>query len=110
MNARKKLFTFIETPLFTASWNKFASADELFKVMDELLGNPDAGDVIAGSGGLRKLRCGANSKGKKGGARVIYFSKAADGKIYLLLSYPKSSLDDLTTDQKKALSSLVSKL
>lgn len=106
----KKLLTFIETLAFTNSWQRFASSEELDKVIEELLAQPDAGDVIPDTGGLRKLRCGANSKGKKGGGRVIYFKKIEDGVIYLLLAYPKAEMKNLSSTQKKTLSALAAQL
>ncbi|WP_413783484.1 hypothetical protein [Aliivibrio fischeri] len=107
---KKKMLTFIETPVFSKSWAAIANDDELSKLQDELMAMPEVGDVIQGTGGVRKLRFGSGSKGKQGGSRVIYYNKLRDGKIYLLLAYPKSVKDDLTSDQKKKLADLVKEL
>lgn len=67
--------------------------------MDWLAGRPDAGKVIPGSGGLRKVRWAARGHGKRGGARVIYFWWTADDKILLLDIYAKGEQEDLTADE-----------
>jgi len=69
--------------------------------------NPEAGDVIPHSGGLRKLRWKTSSKGKRGGIRVIYYWYVASGDIYMLLAYGKAEKDDLTAKELKVLRQLV---
>jgi len=71
----------------------------------ELMKNPEAGDVIKGTGGLRKVRYAdeKRGKGKRGGLRVIYFWKDADDQFWLLTVYDKDEADDLTADQRKML-------
>jgi hypothetical protein len=64
---------------------------------------PDAGAVIRGSGGLRKLRWGAKGHGKRGGARIIYYWWVAKDPISMLFLYAKNERDDLSTDQLKQL-------
>ena len=71
--------------------------------------NPSAGDVIQGTGGLRKLRWAAKGKGKRGGVRVIYFHVAAAAQIRLLLLYRKGIKDDLTAAEKAWLRAIVEK-
>ena len=63
--------------------------------------HPAAGDVIRGSGGLRKVRVPAKGKGKRGGARVIYFWVTADDQIFLLYAYAKNERTDITPKQAK---------
>lgn len=92
------MLTIVETHVFQRAvrevWNE---ADlDAFKVW--LANNPTAGDVIAGSGGLRKLRWSRAGMGKRGGARVIYYNVLADGVIALLLVYTKAKFDNLPTD------------
>lgn len=62
--------------------------------------HPDAGDIIPGAGGLRKLRFSLKDKGKRGGARIIYVDFAFYEKIYLFTAYTKSEKVDLTPDEK----------
>ena len=71
----------------------------------ELMKNPEAGDVIKGTGGLRKVGYAdeKRGKGKRGGLRVIYFWKDADDQFWLLTVYDKDEADDLTADQRKML-------
>ncbi|WP_366636650.1 transcriptional regulator [Aquisalimonas sp.] len=60
-----------------------------------LAANPEAGDVIPGSGGCRKVRWGRAGAGKRGGVRVIYFTRLASGEIWMLLVYAKSVRDNI---------------
>lgn len=69
--------------------------------------NPEAGVVIAGTGGLRKLRWGMPGRGKRGGIRVIYFWHSASDRILLLFVYRKNERSDLTPAQKKLLRGIV---
>ncbi len=75
-----------------------------------LVGHPDAGNVIPGSGGIRKLRWAAKGKGKRGGARIIYLYVVVAGKIYLMRCYPKNEKADLTADEKKRLRQIAAHL
>ncbi len=72
-----------------------------------LLANPEAGALIPRSGGLRKIRFELPGRGKRGGARVIYYWVTASSRIYLLLAYAKNEQDDLTEEQSKTLRALV---
>lgn len=69
--------------------------------------NPSAGDVIEGTGGIRKIRIAAKGHGKRGGARVIYYHFVSDSKIALLMIYPKNEQQDLTADERKALKAII---
>jgi mRNA-degrading endonuclease RelE of RelBE toxin-antitoxin system len=68
-----------------------------------LAAQPDAGKIIKGSGGIRKLRWSGSGRGKRGGLRVIYYWWVAKDRISLLMVYPKNEQDDLTADQLKQL-------
>ncbi len=72
-----------------------------------LLARPDAGKVIPGSAGFRKLRWAAEGRGKRGGLRVIYYWFTAQDTILLLFIYPKNAQDNLTPDQLKQLKKVV---
>ncbi len=109
-STEKNMLTFIETPIFSSSWGGCSQDDDLIKLQNLLMENPEVGNVIPATGGIRKVRFGCGGKGKQGGLRVVYFNKLQDGKIYLLLAYPKSVAKDLTAEQKKTLSALVKDL
>lgn len=72
-----------------------------------LLGNPEAGAIIVGSGGLRKIRWSLPGRGKRGGARMIYFYWVVKSRIYLLYAYSKSAKSDLTREQIRLLAGLM---
>jgi hypothetical protein len=96
----------IETPTFTRQITGLLSDDEYAEFQSQLVANPKAGDVIPGSGGLRKIRWSRAGQGKRGGIRVIYFA-AIEERIYLLAAYAKSVRDNLTAKQIKVLRRLV---
>lgn len=66
------MLTFVETTLFTSLVGQYLSDDEYAALQQALTANPEAGDVIRGSGGVRKVRWGVAGRGKRGGIRVIY--------------------------------------
>jgi hypothetical protein len=72
-----------------------------------LLENPEAGAIIVGSGGLRKVRWALPGRGKRGGARMIYYFWVVKSRIYLLYAYSKSAKGDLTREQVKILARLM---
>ena len=90
-----QLHTVIESPLFTKFWPDYWSMDEHGEFMAFIAGNPDAGDVIPGSGGCRKVRWGAGGKGKRGGVRVIYTARLANGVIVALTIYGKGAVENI---------------
>ncbi|WP_376864621.1 type II toxin-antitoxin system RelE/ParE family toxin [Bacterioplanoides pacificum] len=98
---------FIETPVFTNSIREIMSDEEYRQLQLELAEQPDKGDVIQGTGGIRKIRAKATGRGKQGGSRVIYYWRSAHDQILMLLAYPKNEQSDLTGTQKKALRSVV---
>ena len=89
------MYTFIETPTFVVEADKLWSAEERLEFIAWLAANPDAGDVIPGSGGCRKVRWSRAGTGKRGGVRVIYFTRLTSGEIWLLLVYAKSVRDNI---------------
>lgn len=97
----------IETSVFTRQVQATLTADEYRAFQLHLLAHPDAGDVIPGTGGLRKVRWGLAGRGKRGGVRVIYYWRTTAGQIFLLFLYPKNVRSTLTTAEMRALSKLI---
>jgi hypothetical protein len=98
---------FIETPVFTRRISELLDEDDYFDLQATLLLDPEAGDLIAGTGGIRKIRIAANGHGKRGGARVIYYWSADESHIGMLFVYAKNERSDLTAAQKKVLAGIV---
>ncbi len=99
---------FIETPVFTRRITKFFSDDQYRSLQLALALRPEQGVVIRGSGGLRKLRWLAGSRGKRSGARLIYHWDKTTETIFMLFVYTKQEQGDLTPDQIRMLGRLVS--
>jgi hypothetical protein len=97
------VYTLIETPTFVADADSLWSEDERLEFFEWLASNPDAGDVVPGSGGCRKVRWSRAGSGKRGGTRVIYFTRLSAGEIWLLLAYPKSARDNIPAHLLKAI-------
>ena len=102
--------TVAETPTFSRQADKIFSQDERLELIDFLARNPLAGDEIPGTGGVRKLRFAASGRGKRGGARVIYYYADEAMPIYALLVYAKARKVDLTPDERRAVSALAAAL
>ena len=101
---------FIETPIFTKLVTDLISDDEYRKIQLALVLRPEAGKIITGSGGLRKIRWKSGGSGKRGGLRLIYFWDVPEDRIYMLLIYKKSKQKDLNPNQLKILRNLVKEL
>ena len=86
--------TVAETPLFQKAAAEIWSEDERFEFINWLALNPDAGDVVPGSGGCRKVRWSRAGMGKRGGARAIYFHFSEET-VWLLMVYTKAKFDNL---------------
>lgn len=97
----------IETPTFTRRIQDILGDDEYRLLQAQLVQRPDAGKIIPGSGGLRKLRWSASGRGKRGGARVIYYWFVSNEVILMLFAFAKNEQDDLTPDQLKQLKKMV---
>jgi mRNA-degrading endonuclease RelE of RelBE toxin-antitoxin system len=92
------VYSFIETKTFGRLVQKYLSDDEYCALQTALIENPEAGPVISGSGGVRKLRWAAPKRGKRGGFRIIYFLQRAQGLIWMLTMYSKNVTDTLSAD------------
>jgi hypothetical protein len=100
---------FVELPPFERFRQEYLN-DEAFRGLQQLLiQNPEAGDVIAGTGGLRKVRFADSrrSKGKRSGLRVIYYWWLGGHQFWLFTLYDKDEMSDLTTKEKRALKALL---
>jgi hypothetical protein len=102
--------TVLQLPKFKAEATELIGADGIEAVAVYLIDHPDAGDVIPGAGGVRKVRWAAKGKGKRGGARIIYVYVVVAARIYLLRCYAKNVRTDLTSDEKKELRKIAADL
>lgn len=103
------MIRFIETPVFTRQIVEIMDDLEYSRLQTALVLQPELGDLIPGSGGLRKVRWGepARSRGKRGGVRVIYYWYESGALVYLLFGYSKTERDDLTAAQRRTLRNLI---
>lgn len=93
------MFTVIETPTFQKQVAKVWTEAERMDFIDWISTNGQAGDVIPGADGARKVRWGVQGKGKRGGARVIYFNLTADEVVLLVAVYAKSEQENILPGQ-----------
>lgn len=98
---------FVETTAFTRQAKDLLSDDEFRSLQTLLTQHPDAGTIIRETGGIRKLRWGAEGRGKSGGVRVIYYWAVLKERIVLLFMYPKTEKDDLSPRERKILRAIV---
>lgn len=89
------MLIFVETKLFTSLVDQYLSDDEYAALQQAMMASPDAGDVIRGSGGVRKLRWGLPGRGKRGGIRVIYYLRRRQGEVWMLTLYAKNEADSI---------------
>jgi mRNA-degrading endonuclease RelE of RelBE toxin-antitoxin system len=102
--------TVVELSAFSRRAEKLFAAEEREALIAYVARNPSAGMEIPGTGGVRKLRFGTGSRGKRGGARVIYYVYDDTAPIYLLLAYGKNERADLTPDEKRRVAALAAAL
>lgn len=103
------MLTVIETPTFQRLWPHYWSEEDRGEFAAFIAQSPDAGDVVRGSGGVRKVRWMRTGSGKSGGVRVIYFARQANGEIWLLLIYAKSEFDSIAGHKLKELKDAIEK-
>ena len=89
------MFEFIETPFFTKALSRYLEDDEYAKLQNYLNEQPDAGVIVPGSGGVRKLRWGSEGRGKRGGLRIIYYLRSARGELWMLTIYGKNVSENI---------------
>ena len=90
----------IETPEFLSTTRKLMTEAERVLVVDYLAYNPMAGDLVPGTGGVRKIRWALEGRGKSGGARVIYFYHDADIPLFALTAFAKNEQADISADER----------
>ena len=101
---------FIETPTFTKSITGLFTDNEYRLLQNELTQNPEAGDIIPGGGGVRKIRFAVQGRGKRGGARLIYYWQKSQDRVFMLIAYTKAKQTDLDPEQAAFFKMLVKEL
>ena len=100
---------FVEMPEFQKAWHSLnLNEDDLNDLQIFLTNNPDFGDVISGTGGLRKIRWAAKGKGKRSGARVLYVDLVVIEKIYFISAYSKNEKVNISVKDKNKIKELIS--
>jgi hypothetical protein len=97
----------VELPIFTKKLLELMDDESYRELQEALVEQPDLGDLIQGSGGLRKVRWKLPPKGKRGGVRVIYYWWANEDQLLMLLVYTKNEQENLTKQQQSILADLV---
>ncbi len=107
-----RIVEFIETSFFTRLLPTYLDDEEYRLFQADLIKKPEAGSVIPGTGGLRKIRWRdrRRGKGKRSGLRVIYYYLLEGSQIWLITLYDKGEADDLTAAERKAYRGLVSEI
>ncbi|MBN8537249.1 MAG: type II toxin-antitoxin system RelE/ParE family toxin [Deltaproteobacteria bacterium] len=101
---------FVYSPLIEEVLAEFANHDALAKqIEDEILKNPEAGDIVQGTGGIRKMRLAdpGRNKGKRGGLRVFFLDLPDKERTHLIFLLRKGDADDISPDEKQVLKELV---
>src|SRR5260370_7614574 len=108
--ANDYMISIVELELFEEDAEKIFTQKERNDLTDFIAANPHFGDVMAGTGGVRKLRWGVGAKGKRGGARVIYYFRDLNIPVFLLAVYKKGERIDLTMAEREEMRHLVDQL
>ena len=109
MYARSVCMVFLETSAFSKRLIQYLTDDEFRELQNHLRLNPEAGDIIPGAGGIRKLRWAdrRRGKGRRGGLRVIYYYYASEFQIWFITLYDKNEAKDLSTQKKKIMKAFI---
>jgi hypothetical protein len=105
-----RLLTVVELTSFLRAAAKVWTEEEQAEFVDFVAANPEAGDLIPETGGLRKVRWGRQGLGKRGGVRVIYYYYDMELPLYLITVYAKAARENLSPDEKRALTALAAEL
>jgi hypothetical protein len=95
------MFTVVESPIFQKLWPRYWDEDERAEFAAYIALDPEAGSVIRGSGGVRKVRWAREGAGKSGGVRIIYLTRKEAGEVYLLTLYAKSVSGNISLNTLK---------
>ncbi len=98
---------FIESSIFTGRLSGYLEDDSYRELQAFLADRPDAGAIIRGTGGLRKVRWAASGHGKRGGVRIIYYWRVVNDQILLMTLYAKNEVADLGEKEKSALKEML---
>lgn len=101
---------FIKTPTFTKTITNLLRDDQYRHLQGKLTQNPEAGDLIPGGGGVRKIRFAVHGKGKRGGARLIYYWQKSKDRMFMLTAYEKAKKTNLDPGQTAFFKMLVKEL
>ena len=105
-----RFLTVVELAVFLRAAAKVWSDDERAGFVDYIAANPEAGDLVPETGGLRKVRWGRQGSGKRGGVRAIYYFHDLDAPLFLITVYAKAAREDLSPDEKRTLTALAADL
>ena len=95
------MLTVVESPIFQKLWPRYWDEDERAEFASFIALNPEAGSVVRGSGGVRKVRWVREGPGKSGGVRIIYLARNEAGEVYLLTLYAKSESENISLSTLK---------
>jgi len=95
------MLTVVETAAFVRRAEKLLTSDEYEEMMFFLARNPESGDEIQGTGGVRKVRFRAKGHGKSGGVRILFYFYDKENPIFAIFLYAKNEQVDMTSEQKK---------
>jgi hypothetical protein len=107
---KARWITIVETKAFEARAKSRMTREEVDSVITMIADNPTCGDVIKGTGGIRKVRFAIGGKGKRGGVRVVYYFYNEDVPVFLLTVFAKNERSDLTQTERRTLAKLVKKI
>jgi len=101
-SSRLNAFEFVESSIFSKDRENYLDDDGFRELQLAMVADPEAGDLVPGGGGIRKLRWrdSLRGKGKRGGLRIIYYLFLSDEEIWLIALYGKGEVEDLTNSQK----------
>ena len=100
--------TFVELPFFQKKWKALGLDDkDLKRLQEELIADPKVGDVMKGTGGIRKMRFAFEKRGKSGSVRIIYVDFEVYEKIFLITAYPKNEKENLTQAERNELKQMI---